>query len=272
MNIPENGSSFLFRTRYLLHVVLFGLGWLAPWNLVYRIDPPGPNAHVWGLLAVQLGLTGAMTISQAFNLLLGLGVVCAVTGAWLRVWGSAYLGTRVVYGPKMQMPEVTAIQHLPTLLEEKPGLLTDGPFRHLRNPLYVGTFVFTLALALLMTASGAIFTIVGITALEFLLIVGEEQFLSRQLGESYAAYCKVVPRLWPRIRGRARGTGRLARWPQAVLGEIFFVGVAGSFVAVGWLYNAHILQQCVLVSFGLSLVMRAVVPSGPKPVQQPTAS
>ena len=41
------------------------------------------------------------------------------------------------------------------------GVVADGPYRHMRNPLYLGAWVHTLALALLMPASGALFTVAG---------------------------------------------------------------------------------------------------------------
>ena len=37
-------------------------------------------------------------------------------------------------------------------------------------------------------------------------------------------------------------------------------GVAGSFAVAGWRYNAALLIQCVLVSLGVSLVLRALGP------------
>ena len=34
-------------------------------------------------------------------------------------------------------------------------------------------------------------------------------------------------------------------------------GVAASFAALGWQYNARLLTQCVLVSLGVAMVVRA---------------
>ncbi len=62
-----------------------------------------------------------------------------------------------------------------------------------------------------------------------------------------------------RVCGREsrRQTVRAA-WPQAFLGEIYMWGVALAFAAVGWRYNAMLLIQCVMVSYGVSLLLRAV--------------
>jgi hypothetical protein len=47
---------------------------------------------------------------------------------------------------------------------------------------------------------------------------------------------------------------------MAVLSEIYMWGVAVSFAALGWRYNAALVTQGVLVSLGVALVARAFVP------------
>jgi hypothetical protein len=44
-----------------------------------------------------------------------------------------------------------------------------------------------------------------------------------------------------------------------VLSEIFPWGVAISFAAVGWRYDAQLLGRCVLVSLGVWMVVRGVM-------------
>jgi protein-S-isoprenylcysteine O-methyltransferase Ste14 len=95
--------------------------------------------------------------------------------------------------------------------------------------------------------------------LQVRLILGEEAFLGAKLGAPYAAYCALVPRVWPSLKAKVPGAGQVARWGQAFLGEIYFWGVACSFAFAGWRYNASLLMQCVVVSFGLALVGRAFV-------------
>jgi len=230
-------SAFVFRFRYLIHTV------------IYNLDPRGPNAHVWGILAANLSQLGVGSLFTAFNLLLSLGIFFALAGAALRTWGSAYIGANIVSSQTMHTAQIQAAGD---------GILRDGPFAHLRNPLYVGTFLHTLALSLLMPRSGAIFTIAAIGLLQLYLIHGEEAFLTAKLGAPYAAYCALVPRLFPALRRKVAATGLTPRWPQAFLGEIYFWGVALSFAALGWRYNAALLMQCVIVSVGVSLVTRAL--------------
>jgi hypothetical protein len=53
-------------------------------------------------------------------------------------------------------------------------------------------------------------------------------------------------------------SGNRPHWLHAALAEIFMWGVAISYAALGWRYNAQLLIQCVLVSLGVSLIVRAL--------------
>ncbi len=235
-------SAFEFRFRFVIYLVTYVLGFWAPWNLWLHLDGAGPNAHVWGTLSVLLSKSGAMGIATAFDGVLVAGILFALGGAWLRTWGSAYLGVDVMRDAAMRGD----------------GVVADGPYRYLRNPLYLGMFLHTLALALLMPVSGAVFTVVVIAVFQVRLVLGEEAFLTAKLGAAYTAYCALVPRLAPAMRGRVASSGMRPRWGQAVAAEIYMWGVAGSFAVAGWWYNAFLLMKCVLVSLGVSLVVRGL--------------
>ncbi len=240
-------SPFEFRIRFLTHTLIFALGFWAPWNYLLHADSVGANAHLWGYLSAVLSETGIVSITTAFNLLLFLGIAFAFAGAGLRIWGSAYLGAGIVQDGAMHA-----------------GVVAAGPYRHVRNPLYLGTFLHTLALALLMPRTGAIFAVILIAFVQIRLILGEEAFLTARTGPPYTAYEALVPRLWPSLKPRTVASGQISHLPQALLGEIYMIGVALSFAFAGWRYDAHLLIQCVIVSFGLSLVVRTLVPK-PKP-------
>jgi protein-S-isoprenylcysteine O-methyltransferase Ste14 len=235
-----------FRLRFWIFLLIYVLGFLAPWDGFLHLDGAGPNAHVWGLLAVAISKAGILPIAAAFNLVLVAGILCAAAGAWLRTWASAYLGADVVGDQRMRGGNVVA----------------DGPYRHVRNPLYLGIWVHTLALALLMPASGAIFTVVLVGAFELRLMLGEEAFLRGELGEEYAAYCARVPRLLPALKPRVAASSARPRWLQAALAEIYMWGVTASFATLGWRYNGVLLTKCVLVSLGVSLVVRGFAMGG----------
>lgn len=244
-------TEFEYRHRYLLHAVLYALGFVAPWNFWLHLDPAGPNAHSWGLLAANLAQLGLGSFAVAFQGLLLLAVGCAVAGAFLRTWGSAYLGANVVQSGGMHTAEQSGTQ-------DGAGIVEAGPFCYVRNPLYLGTMLHTVALALAMPQSGAIFILVAIPVLQLRLILAEEPFLQARLGTAYETYCAKVPRLLPALRRKIEAQPLEPRWGQAILGECYMWCVALSFAIAGWWYNASLLMQCVVVSFGVSLLARAL--------------
>ena len=239
-------SALEFRLRFWIFLVIYALGFTAPWDHWLHLDGSGPNAHAWGILAALLAKTGALGILAAFNLLLIVGIFAALAGACMRTWGSACLGPGVVHAGGMQAE----------------GVVAAGPYRYLRNPLYLGMYFNTLALCLLMPPSGAIFVLLAAAVFQMRLILGEEAFLTANLGAPYTEYTARVPRLLPSWRAHVASSPVPPRWSSALLGEVFFWGVALSYAIFGWRYNAQLLIQCVLVSFGLSLVARGFLSPG----------
>ena len=201
------------------------------------------------MLAVNLTQAGVSTLPAAFNILLAIGIVFATAGASLRTWASAYIGSATVSSPNLLTSPVA-----------QDGVLKDGPFGHLRNPLYLGTLLHTFALALLMPRSGAIFTILAISSLQIKLVLDEEAFLTSNIGIPYTAYCDLVPRFFPSLRRKVAPVGLAPRWGQAFAGEVYFWGVAIALAFAGWRYNATLLIQCVIVSAGVALILRALTP------------
>ncbi len=240
-------TPFEFRYRFLLHAIIYLLGFTAPWNHWLHVDSSGPNAHVWGTLAAKLSALNPATINilTAFNNLLILGIIFALVAAFLRTWATAYLSPSVVQDASMHGEEVVAA----------------GPYRRLRNPLYLGIFIHTLALALLMPPTGAIFSIFAIGFFQLRLIAGEEPFLTTKLGEPYRAYCAKVPRLIPALTPRVPASTIKPVWPTAFLGEIYMWGVVFSFAVLGWRYNSILIIKGVIISLGISLIARAFIPA-----------
>jgi len=139
------------------------------------------------------------------------------------------------------------------------SVVAVGPYRYLRNPLYLGVFIHTFALALLMPPSGAIFCILAVGLFQLRLISGEESFLTAKLGEPYRAYCAKVPRIVPALTPRVPASPIQPKWPTAFLGEIYMWGVVVTFAIFGWRYNSILLIKGIIISLGVSLVVRGLV-------------
>lgn len=79
------------------------------------------------------------------------------------------------------------------------ALVTDGVYRRLRNPMYVGLAVCLAGLAIMLASDWMlVMTIVFVLVLHFGVVKREERYLEAKFGDSYRAYKARVPRYgWP---------------------------------------------------------------------------
>ncbi len=116
------------------------------------------------------------------------GLVLLVAGEGWRLWGGAIIG-------KESRTRGSGVARL----------VTNGPYRYVRNPLYLGNFLLTLAATCLSELLWFIPIIVLLFLIQYVpIVLWEEQVLTARFGEEYAAYCRRVPRWIP----------RWSRWPS----------------------------------------------------------
>jgi protein-S-isoprenylcysteine O-methyltransferase Ste14 len=233
-------SSIEFRLRMWIQIVIVFIGlwapWITPWELRLRI-----SALEW--LALEISRTGWVSFTVATPIVIVFGALLAAAGMVFRVWGAAYLGYNTVHHAEMQAVSVMAA----------------GPYRYVRNPLYIGGWFMMAAISLLATPSGALFIVALITVFYLRLILGEEAYLAAQLGESYREYLRSVPRLVPRLRARLPQTGAQPRWFTAVLTEIMPIGTFLTLAIVSWRYDNVLMLDAILISLVASLVVRGLM-------------
>jgi protein-S-isoprenylcysteine O-methyltransferase Ste14 len=236
-------SAFEFRFRMVIMTTLVVLGYWAPW--IEALDL-GRRISLLEWLAVHLSRAGLLPFGYATAAMIVIGSLFAAAGMILRVWGAAYLGYGAVHHGQMQAGAVMA----------------DGPYCYMRNPLYEGGWFMFMAMALLMPPSGALFAVPLLTLFLLRLILAEEAFLAKVLGESYKEYALAVPRLVPRLRSHLSSAGNKPRWITAILTEVNPVGVFLIMTFLAWTYDEELMLKALLISFGISLVVRAVMPRG----------
>lgn len=147
----------------------------------------------------------------------GIGLVAA--GQLLRLWAAGYL-----------------------CKDEQ--VVTGGPFRFIRHPLYVGSFTAAVGYCLM---SGLLLSLLLVPPFFLLVyypaVVEEETFLAQKFGDTYRAYCARVPRFFPRLRWVNRSNGSMNQWVdgfewalvkrnkeyEAAVGNLILVGL---FIAV----------------------------------------
>jgi protein-S-isoprenylcysteine O-methyltransferase Ste14 len=235
-------SAIEFRLRMILQIVIVFFGFWVPWVGGWKFGWQ-TTTLVW--LPFELSRLGLASFATAMPIAIVLGALAALAGAVLRVWGAAYLGYSTVHHGDMQAGAVMA----------------DGPFRFMRNPLYIGGWFMMLAVTLLMTPSGALFTIVLITIFYLRLILGEEAFLAAQLGQPYKDYLRAVPRLVPRLRAGLAPAGNKPHWITALFTEVMPIGTFFTFAVLAWFYDEQrqLMLEGIFWSFVASLVARGLM-------------
>jgi protein-S-isoprenylcysteine O-methyltransferase Ste14 len=234
-------SAIEFRLRMAINAAIIILGFWAPWIEAWHV---GHRISLLGWLALELSRTGIAPFAVATPLLLIVAALIAAKAVLFRVWGTAYLGPGTVNSFNMVAGKVMA----------------DGPYRYMRNPLYVGLWCMVIAAAFLMPVTGAAFAVTLIGLFSIRLTLGEEAFLTAQLGEPYLAYMHAVPRFIPRLRGEPSPTGAKPHWLRATLAELTPIGILIAIVAFSRNYDLELAGRIILVFFGASLVVRALMP------------
>jgi protein-S-isoprenylcysteine O-methyltransferase Ste14 len=231
-------SAIEFRLRMVIMVAIVVLGFWSPWIEAWGL---GSRNSMLEWLALEVSRLGLLRFTYATPAVIVLGALIALLGAVLRVWGTAYLGYGTVHHGEMQAG----------------GVMADGPYRYVRNPLYIGGWCMMAAMAFAMPATGALFSMTLLTVFLLRLILGEEAFLTGQLGEPYREYMNAVPRLFPRLRAGLPAAGHKPHWMIALLSELNPIGVFITLAFLSWSYDNGLMLKGILISFGASLVVRA---------------
>jgi protein-S-isoprenylcysteine O-methyltransferase Ste14 len=243
-----SAAALAFRFRVFIFVLLYVLGFLPPWDFA-----SASRGTLWLTASTLLARTGWVSLGPATLAATLAALACLAAGAGLRVWGTAYLGSGVMRDAALHGE----------------GLVAGGPYRHVRNPLYLGAWLLALGTSILMPPDGAGFFLPAFSIVVFLLITTEERFLSAKLGDAYQQYRRLVPRWLPRITAGTGASTERPHWAQAVLAETYPIAFTLCFAVLAWRYNARVLVQCLLICYGVSLVSRALIR---KPTEAPSAS
>jgi protein-S-isoprenylcysteine O-methyltransferase Ste14 len=134
-----------------------------------------PAGYVLGALVL------ALARPTARSLLLAVPLVAA--GEALRVWASGHL-------------------------EKTRTLATGGPYAHTRNPLYLGSALLAVGVAVVSASAPVVLAVVAYFLAFYPAVIREEAaFLRERFGSAYEAWAASVPLFWPRLSpGGPRGS------------------------------------------------------------------
>ena len=128
------------------------------------------------------------------------------SSTWLRWLGLAL----VVAG---ELIRVAAVRHIGTISRTRTDrlgpLVASGPFRWVRNPLYIGNIALWVGLTLVSELPWLAAPVALLLAVEYHAIVRwEEQLLAARLGHNYHEYMRTVPRWVPQPPDKTLGSAR----------------------------------------------------------------
>lgn len=188
-------GNFFFKHRNWIFIFFYGALFIPSWPL-FSPAVLGPSYFIWpvtiGLLVTCLG-----------QLIRGLTI------------GLAY----IIRGGKDGKPYAE-------------GLVTEGIFRHCRNPLYVGNILMLLGVGIL--ANSLLYVAVMIPFFLFIyqaIVLAEENFLRGKYGAAFDEYSRKVNRWFPGLRGIGRTLGSMHfNWKRWILKEhttqfIWLIGI-----------------------------------------------
>ncbi|MGI8771848.1 MAG: methyltransferase family protein [Acidobacteriaceae bacterium] len=226
-------TEFEFRHRFFVIAFIFFAGFEFYW-----IDQSATGIWLAQLFRghpLNLAQAGDRHMLQAIYWAAALVVIVA---AWLRTWAAAYLPSRIVHS---------------TLLHQE-SVIADGPYRHLRNPLYLGGILLAAGIGVAASRSGFCFIVGAVIVFYYRLIFREEPELVAAQGDAYRRFAAAVPRLIPSLRPRLPASGARPEWQQAVRGELFM----WLFAASSAIFAATLSGRMFMIATCISVAVAAV--------------
>ncbi len=121
-------------------------------------------------------------------------------------------------------------------LEKGGPLCTDGPYRRVRHPLYLGSLLAAVGFSVMMNTIWAWVAVLPAFVLIYTAqVISEERTLRRLYGDDHARWAAEVPMLLPRLRPAASG-GRRWSWARFLSNrEQYHILVTLVLLAMFWL-------------------------------------
>jgi protein-S-isoprenylcysteine O-methyltransferase Ste14 len=130
-----------------------------------------------------------LVLARPYPLSLAVGALLAAAGEALRIWASGHI-------------------------DKTEQLATGGPYALTRNPLYVGSLLVGLGVAVAAASAWAALLVVAYFTLFYPAVMREEAgFLRAKFGQAYDEWAAAVPMFVPRL-GPAGPRGSRFQWSR----------------------------------------------------------
>jgi protein-S-isoprenylcysteine O-methyltransferase Ste14 len=127
--------------------------------------------------------------------------------AWLAPIGIALMVIGAALTAACVVTFVVRGQGTPAPFDPPRAFVASGPYRWVRNPMYIGAFLLLAGYALCAVSFAALLVAFAMLAAAMLFVLlYEEPSLERRFGESYRTYRRATPRWIPRRPSANSGT------------------------------------------------------------------
>jgi protein-S-isoprenylcysteine O-methyltransferase Ste14 len=189
-------------------------------------------------------LPSFVILAQAFHanpkLVLWIATAVGIVGYLLRLWGSSYLTPAIVWSPQARQAT----------------LIIDGPFRYVRNPLYLGNVLLAVAIGILAPPIGWVIIVFGNVWFAALLGMHEAAGMRAEYGEAYERYRASVPGLFPRLRPVEREGDAKPVLGAGLRAEAFSLGFVCGMIAFTLSYVAWLFWLFFILGWLAQIVLR----------------
>jgi protein-S-isoprenylcysteine O-methyltransferase Ste14 len=203
-------GSRLFPQRAVWIGAAFTVGsWLSTQIYVLRYGDLMPLTGILSLPEHDLLFIGSWAAEWDPAMVWPLGL--ALLGFAIRAWASSYMGSATVHAREMQGARLVA----------------GGPYRWVRNPLYLGLLVWAAGYAMFLPPPGIVLVLVPVGALCGLLARAEGAQLAERV-EGYAEFAANVGSFVPRLRPWTppEGASPTPNWRDGLLSEGWMLALA----------------------------------------------
>jgi protein-S-isoprenylcysteine O-methyltransferase Ste14 len=195
-----------FKNRALVIGLIFGCSFP-----LYSVDPQ----NFTDALSHWLAAWFSWDPDRSVRLLLFFAAFLVAVAALIRTWASSYLRASIVYAGDLKTETLVA----------------DGPYRHVRNPLYLANVLLAIGMGAMMSRLGFVVAVTAMLVFSYRLILREEAELHASQHEKYERYRAALPRLWPSLLPRIASAGQRPQWIAGLKAESWYWGFAAAVAA-----------------------------------------
>jgi protein-S-isoprenylcysteine O-methyltransferase Ste14 len=218
----EKATKFEYRHRYVILALIY-----ASTYILYGVDRIN---IVWALGHWNRAHTIPLD-AQVFTF----AAIVAGAGVVLWTWARAYV--------PVDSDETTLVE--------------DGPYRYVRNPLYLSGLLLAIGFGFFQSRLGFVLLIPLELIFVCRLIAFEESELQQRYGEAFLAYCRQVPRLLPTFSPWPSDATGEPKWRQAITHDLYLWGYVVTLIAFAVTLNDKVGHRFTATTLCVWLLQKA---------------